>query len=138
MNNSPLHIYCDGGARNNPGPAAIGVVIFDINKNIIAEISEFIGDATNNAAEYIALIFAAQKAAQLGSRNVFFYLDSQLVVRQLTGKYKVKDKNIKKFNAIANHALNAFDTCKFTEIPRKENSQADALVNRALDINTLI
>ena len=138
MNKPPLHIYCDGGARNNPGPAAIGVVIFDHNKNVISEISEFIGDATNNAAEYIALIFGAQEAVRLGSENVVFYLDSQLVVRQLTGKYKVKDKNIKKFNSIAKHALKAFNTCQFTEIPRKENSLADALVNRALDINTLI
>jgi len=139
MNNTPkLHIYTDGGSRNNPGPAAIGVVIYDKNNKIISEISEYIGEATNNAAEYIALIFGAQEAAKLGAQEVIFYSDSQLVIRQLTGKYKVKDKNIKKFHSIAMNILAAFNNSDFKEIPREKNKHADKLVNRALDINTLI
>jgi ribonuclease HI len=137
-NKPVLHIYTDGGSRNNPGPAAIGVVIYDDNKKIVSEISEFIGEATNNAAEYIALIFGAQEALKMKAGKVIFYSDSQLVVRQITGKYKVRDKNLKKFNSIARNILDAFKDRHFKEIPREDNKQADALANRALDVNTLI
>ena len=89
-----LIIYTDGGARGNPGPAGIGVVIYDESKNKLAEISEYIGEATNNQAEYKAVIAATAKAKELGAQELNFYLDSEFVVNQLSHKFKIKNKDL--------------------------------------------
>jgi len=133
-----LHIYCDGGSRNNPGPSAAGAVILDGQKKVILEISEYLGTATNNAAEYIAVILALQEAAFLRADEIYLYLDSQLVCRQLNGAYRQRDVNLKKFHTIAKNLVKNFSKIHFTEIPRQENNIADALVNKALDINSLV
>jgi len=131
-------IFTDGGSRGNPGPAAIGVVIEGISKGI-KEYSEFIGETTNNEAEYQAVIFALKKARQLAGREnlakteVEIRIDSELIARQLRGEYKVEEKNLQPlFMEIWNLRFD-FPKIIFKEIPREENRLADRLVNNILD-----
>ncbi|MFH1411484.1 MAG: ribonuclease HI family protein [Candidatus Omnitrophota bacterium] len=131
-----VRIFTDGGSRGNPGPSGIGAVILSEDGSKISEISEFIGEATNNAAEYIAVTCALQTALRLKAENVVLSLDSQLVARQLKGEYKVKDANIRKFFIMADNMIRAFKTVKILEIPREENKDADKLVNKALDLHS--
>jgi len=128
-------IYTDGGSRGNPGPAAIGVWMETLNKKY----GECIGEATNNVAEYSALIFGLKKLKQLLGKNktkqyeVECYLDSELVVKQLNHKYKLKEEYIQKnFIEIWNLTLD-FRAVSFYYIPREKNKIADSLVNQALD-----
>lgn len=128
-----LIIYTDGGARGNPGPAGIGAVIFDEKKTVLAEISEYLGVATNNQAEYQALIAALKRATTLGAKELECYLDSELVVKQLKREYKVKNKDLAPlFLTIHNLSLN-FKNINYTHIPREKNSLADRLANEAMD-----
>ena len=129
-------IFTDGGARGNPGPAGIGAVIYDEHKKLLAEISEFLGVATNNQAEYKALIAAFRKAADLGAKELDCYLDSELVVKQLKGEYRVKDKDLAKlFLDIHNLSL-SFKKISYTHVPRERNKEADLLANEAMDRGT--
>ncbi len=126
-------IFTDGGARGNPGPAGIGAVIYDADKKLVAEISEYLGVATNNQAEYRALIAALQKAAALKAEELDCYLDSELVVKQLKREYKVKNKDLAPlFLTIHNLSLN-FKKISYTHIPRERNQEADRLANEAMD-----
>jgi ribonuclease HI len=128
-----LIIFTDGGARGNPGPAGIGAAIYDEHKVMVAEISEYLGVATNNQAEYKALIAALNKAHQLGAKELDCYLDSELVVKQLKREYKVKNKDLAPlFLSIHNLSLN-FTKISYTHIPREKNSEADRLANEAMD-----
>ncbi len=128
-----LIIFSDGGARGNPGPAGIGAVLYDENKKIIAEISEYLGETTNNQAEYRALLAALKKAASLKAEEVTCYLDSELVVRQLNREYKVKNKDLAPlFLEVYNLSL-SFQKITFKHIPREQNSVADSLANEAMD-----
>ena len=134
MNHDKLVIFCDGGARGNPGPAGIGAVIYDTNKKVLAEISEYIGEATNNQAEYRAVIAAIEKAKEIKADELLFYLDSELVVRQLNGEYRVKNKELAPlFVKIYNASLD-FKKVSYSHIPREMNKEADKLVNKALDL----
>ena len=128
-----LIIYTDGGARNNPGPGGIGVVIKDGQKNIIAEISEYIGTATNNQAEYKAVIAAIKKAQDLEAEELDFYLDSELVVKQLKREYRVKDKGLAPLFVKVYNAMLGFKKTTFTHVRREFNQEADRLVNEAID-----
>jgi ribonuclease HI len=128
-----LLIHVDGGARGNPGPAAIGVVVSDRDGNTIDELAERIGVATNNVAEYRALLKGLERAAALGAREVEVVNDSELVARQLTGVYKVKHPALKPLYDEAIAALKGFDRWRIRSVPRAENARADALVNAALD-----
>jgi ribonuclease HI len=128
---------CDGGARNNPGPAAVGVVIYE-GKEKVSEISKFIGTATNNVAEYMAFIFAAFELLCMKPKKAVFHLDSQLVARQLKGEYKVRNRELIKFYQLASSLIAKFMDFEIKEVSRKDNKEADALVNRALDFNTLV
>jgi ribonuclease HI len=133
MRYKKLIIYTDGGARGNPGPAGCGAVIYDQDKNIIAEISEFIGKATNNQAEYKAVVFAIKKAREFETEFLDFYLDSELVVKQLKREYKVKNKELAPlFVQIYNETLN-FKKVNFTHVRREFNKEADKLANLAMD-----
>jgi len=128
-----LIIYTDGGARGNPGPAGCGVIFYNENKDVVAEISKFIGHATNNYAEYMAVVFAFEKAKDLGAEYLDFYLDSELVVKQLNREYKVKNKELASlFVKIYNNTLN-FKEVKFFHIRREFNKEADRLANLAMD-----
>lgn len=125
--------FTDGGARGNPGPAGIGAVIYDEHKVLVAEISEYLGETTNNQAEYRALIAALKRATTLEAQEVECYLDSELVVKQLNREYKVKNKDLAPlFLEIHNLSLN-FKKISFTHIPRERNKEADRLANEAMD-----
>ena len=130
-----LIIYTDGGARGNPGPAGCGAVLYDENKNLVAEISEFIGKATNNQAEYKAVIFAIKKAEELKAEELDFYLDSELVVRQLKREYKVKNKELASLFVEVYNSILKFKKVNFFHIKREFNKEADRLANLAMDMN---
>jgi len=130
-----LIIYSDGGARGNPGPAGIGVVIYDESKKIVSEISEYLGVATNNQAEYKACLAGIKKASELGAEEIDFFLDSELVVKQLNLEYKVKNKDLAPlFVQIFNETLK-YKKVTFTHIRREYNKVADALANKAMDLH---
>lgn len=128
-------IYTDGGSRNNPGPAAIGVYIPKSDK----EYSKHLGTATNNEAEYQAIIFALKKVKQLigkekaGNSEIEIRSDSELLINQLNGQYKIKEKNLVPFFIEIWNLKQNFAGVKFVQIPREENKKADSLVNRELD-----
>ncbi|MEK7557984.1 MAG: ribonuclease HI family protein [Patescibacteria group bacterium] len=131
--NNKLTIYTDGGARGNPGPSGIGVVIFDEKGDIIDEISKYIGNATNNQAEYKALIAGLVKAKELGGQEIEVFLDSELVVKQLNREYRVKDQHLALLFVEAYNISISFKKIVFKHISREKNKHADKLVNLALD-----
>jgi ribonuclease HI len=126
-------VNVDGGARGNPGPAAIGIVVSDTDGTVIDEVAERIGVATNNVAEYRAVLKGIERAQALGAGEVELIGDSELVARQLTGAYKVKHASMKPLHAEALAALSRFDRWRIRTVPRAQNARADALVNAALD-----
>jgi ribonuclease HI len=123
----------DGGARGNPGPAAIGVVISDAEGNLLEEHAERIGETTNNAAEYRALLHGIERAAALGASELELIGDSELVVRQVRGEYKVKEATLRALHEQVRLALEAFDRWSIRHVRRDQNAEADRLVNMALD-----
>lgn len=131
--NSKLIIYTDGGARGNPGPAAIGAVLIDQQAKVVAEISECIGEATNNQAEYRAVIAALTKAKSLGASELEFFLDSELVVKQLKLEYKVKNAELVPLFLQVHNLAVGFKKVTFKHVRREQNVEADKLVNLALD-----
>ena len=128
-----LTVNVDGGARGNPGPSAIGMVVRDESGGVLLERGEKIGDATNNVAEYRALIAGIALAKELGADEVDLIGDSELVVKQIQGKYKVKNAGIKPLHAEAKAALADFDSWTISHVRREMNADADRLVNEALD-----
>jgi len=128
-----LIVNVDGGARGNPGPSAIGVVVRDESGGVLLERAEKIGDATNNVAEYKALIAGINLARELGANEVDLIGDSELVVKQVQGKYKVKNAGIKPLHAEAKAALTGFDAWSINHVRREMNAEADRLVNEVLD-----
>jgi ribonuclease HI len=128
-----LVVNVDGGARGNPGPAAIGVVLRDPAGEVLEEIGERIGEATNNVAEYRALLRGIELAAERGATELELIGDSELVVRQVEGKYKVKNAGIKPLHEEVKGALRRVDSWSIRHVRRAENADADRLVNQALD-----
>lgn len=128
-----LTILADGAARGNPGPAAIGVVIMDETESILRELSWTIGEATNNQAEYQALIAGLEAAAEMRAIKVTVNMDSELVVRQLQGTYKVKSPKLAPLFQRAQGLRSRFQSFQIAHVPRERNRRADALANRALD-----
>ncbi|MGZ4676864.1 MAG: ribonuclease HI family protein [Acidimicrobiia bacterium] len=131
-----IRIFCDGGARGNPGPAAIGAVVLDASVDpprLLASVSETIGVATNNVAEYTALIRALEVVAGLGARRVEVRADSQLVIRQLEGRYRVKNAGLQPLYEQARTLLRPYAEVDLQHVRREDNTDADALVNAALD-----
>jgi ribonuclease HI len=126
-------VHVDGGARGNPGPAAIGVVVSDGDGGVLDEVGERIGVATNNVAEYKALLRGIALARALGAREVELVNDSELIAKQLTGAYKVKHPAMKPLYEQAVAALRGFDSWRIRSVPRAQNADADRLVNEALD-----
>jgi ribonuclease HI len=132
-----LLIYADGGARGNPGPAAIGALVLDLTTSPptrLATISERIGATTNNVAEYRAVIAALEAAKQFPARTMRVRSDSMLVIEQLKGRWKVKQAHLKVLYAEARALLDAYDHVELAHVPREQNVEADALVNAALDL----
>ena len=131
-----IRIWCDGGSRGNPGPAAIGAVVEDATQDpaqVLGVVSETIGIATNNVAEYRAVIEGVRLASTFGSDAIEVRADSQLVIKQLSGEYRIKDVNLQKLALEAKGLLNHFSTVELIHVRREFNQDADALVNAALD-----
>jgi ribonuclease HI len=128
-----LTVNVDGGARGNPGPAAVGVVVRDGGGEVVAERGERIGEATNNVAEYRALLLGLDLARKHGGTELELIGDSELVVRQVEGRYKVKNAGIKKLHDEVKQALRGFDSWSIRHVRREHNAAADRLVNQALD-----
>lgn len=126
-------VNVDGGARGNPGPAAIGVVLRGPDGEVVEELGERIGRATNNVAEYRALLAGIELAARHGATDLQLLGDSQLVVRQVEGRYKVKDATMRELHGEVMRALRDFDAWSIRHVRREQNAEADRLVNRALD-----
>ena len=127
-------IYVDGGARGNPGPAGVGVVIQDAaDGQALQEVGYYLGHATNNVAEYTGLIRALELADQLGARGLTIRSDSQLMVRQLLGEYRVKAEGLKPLFQRARELLDGFDSWSIDHVPREKNQVADRLANQAMD-----
>ncbi|MDD5438581.1 MAG: ribonuclease HI family protein [Candidatus Omnitrophica bacterium] len=130
-------VYADGGARGNPGPAGIGVVILDDKGKKLRELSKSIGTATNNVAEYTAVIYGLQEALFLRADEVDVYLDSELVAEQLGGTYRVKNEGLRPLFEQAVHLMQGFKKVNVKNIPRDKNTDADRLVNRAINLSGL-
>ena len=128
-----LTINVDGGARGNPGPAAIGIVVRDPEGEVITDLGETIGDATNNVAEYKALIRGIRMAVELGADELEIRGDSELVVKQMLGQYKVKHPDLRLLFAEVMKLRGKFERLSFTHVPRSQNKEADRLVNEKLN-----
>jgi ribonuclease HI len=128
-----LVIHVDGGARGNPGSAAVGAVVAAQDGTVIDELAERIGVATNNVAEYRAVLLGVARARELGADEVELVNDSELVAKQLSGAYKVKHPAMKPLYEEAMAALRGFDRWRIRTVPRAQNARADELVNEALD-----
>jgi len=126
-------VYVDGGARGNPGPAGVGVVVTDEAGAELDRANEYIGETTNNVAEYRALLLGLQLAQELGAREVEVVNDSELVARQVGGEYKVKNAGLKPLFLEAMRKLREFDSWAVRSVRREHNERADELVNEALD-----
>ena len=128
-----LVVHVDGGARGNPGPAAIGIVVSSPTGEVVRTFSETIGETTNNVAEYRALLRGLELAGEHGAREVHVINDSELVARQVTGVYKVKHPAMQELHRQALAALRGFESWSIESVPRAQNAEADSLVNEALD-----
>jgi ribonuclease HI len=128
-----LVVNVDGGARGNPGPAAVAAVATDEGGQVLGERNAYIGEATNNVAEYRALLLGLELARELGATEVEVVNDSELVARQIGGEYKVKHAGLKPLFIEAMRELRAFDAWAVRSVRREQNERADELVNEALD-----
>ena len=126
-------IFIDGASRGNPGPAGIGVVIKDEAKNSVRKLYKYIGETTNNIAEYTALVYALQEALILRCEAAVINSDSELLIKQLNGEYRIKNENIRQLFQQYLHLKTGFKEINLNLIARKDNSEADKLANRALD-----
>ena len=128
-----LVVHVDGGARGNPGPAGIAAVASAADGSTVEEASAYIGETTNNVAEYRALLLGLELARRLAASEVEIVNDSELVARQIGGQYKVKNAGLRPLHAQVMQELRAFDRWSVRSVPRAGNERADALVNAALD-----
>ncbi len=126
-------LFTDGAARGNPGPAGAGAVIVSPEGHIVAKVGKFLGDETNNVAEYMGLIIGLKRAKAMGIKELDVLADSELMVRQLNGEYAVKAEHLKPLHDEAKALLKAFAEIEIRHIPREQNGQADAMSNRAID-----
>jgi ribonuclease HI len=133
MHSKVAVIYVDGGSRGNPGPAGSGAVI-TVDGQLVAELSKYIGVATNNVAEYTGLIIGLEKAYQLGYKKVDVRMDSELVVKQMLGIYKVKNENLLPLSLQAQSLAKKFSHFKIEHVRREFNKEADRLANLAMDL----
>ena len=130
-------LHTDGGARGNPGPAGIGVVLTAEDGEVIGEIAQGIGEATNNVAEYAALIAGLEMALDKGVSHVDIYLDSELVVSQLLGKWKIKKDTLRPLAVKARALMNRFESFTISHVRRELNADADKLANQGMDAAAL-
>jgi ribonuclease HI len=126
-------MFADGGSRGNPGPAASGAVILALDGTVLREVGEFLGIATNNVAEWNGLCSGLEAAAEMGIRRLAVRMDSELVVRQIGGQYRVKHPALQPFHQRAKSLMRRFERIEIAHVPRKQNALADSLVNDVLD-----
>jgi ribonuclease HI len=131
--NMKVIVHTDGASRGNPGPAAVGIVITDENGTVLVELSEYIGETTNNVAEYRALLRGLQEAVRLNAKEVLIYGDSQLMIKQMNGEYRVRHPNLVPLYNDARNMVRSLGQVSFTYVPRSKNTRADELANQALD-----
>jgi ribonuclease HI len=127
------YLYCDGGARGNPGPAAAAAVLFDAAQRVVDQASKYLGSTTNNIAEYEGLLLGLALAQAQGVQELKIKLDSELVVKQINGEYKVRHPGLKTLYKKAKSRLQSFRRWELAYVPREENTLADSLVNMAID-----
>jgi ribonuclease HI len=128
-------LFTDGGSRGNPGPAAYGYVLETEDGHVLAAHGETIGRATNNVAEYRAVLLGIERAGALGAAELELVGDSELIVKQVRGEYRVKDASLRELHSQVRAALAGFERWSIRNVPREENAHADRLVNEALDAN---
>ena len=128
-----INIFIDGASRGNPGPSGIGIVFCDEQNSVIKKLFKFIGNATNNVAEYSALVYAMQEALIDRYDEVSIKSDSELLTKQLTGEYKVKNDNLRPYYDLFQHISKGFSKIEVISIGRECNSLADKLANKAID-----
>ncbi len=133
MTPKKLILYADGGSRGNPGPAAAGAYLEDETGHPVARIYKYLGETTNNVAEYSALVFGLKEALRRGAKQLLIRMDSQLVIRQVEGTYRVKEPTLIKLHQKVTELLEQFPAYTLEHIPREKNEEADRLVNHALD-----
>ena len=126
-------LHTDGGARGNPGPAGIGVVLTDASGKVLGEIAEGIGRATNNVAEYKALIAGLKLAKELGVTDLAIRVDSELVAQQIRGDWKIKKDTLRVLAIDARRLMNGFASAEISNVPREQNADADKLANQGMD-----
>jgi len=129
-------LFADGGSRGNPGPSAYGAVVVDEDGTVVREISAYLGTSTNNVAEWSGLIAGLEAALEMGVDDIDVRLDSELVVRQLSGAYRVKQSHLLPLHAKAKTLLRRFARSDVAHVRREQNKEADALVNQVLDAHT--
>jgi ribonuclease HI len=130
----PYVLHADGAARGNPGPAGAGAVLFDPRGLVLAELRRALGTGTNNRAEYEALLMGLEEARRRGIAELVVRLDSELIVRQLRGEYRVKAVGLQPFAQRALRLLGEFQSVRVEHVPRERNAHADRLANEAIDL----
>ena len=133
MSSQHLFVYADGGSRGNPGPAGAGAYLENEAGEAVARVYKYLGETTNNVAEYSALIFGLKEALRQKAEEVTVRMDSQLVVKQISGEYRVKEPTLQKLHAQVQALLQGFKKFRVEHIPREENGKADELANLAMD-----
>ena len=129
-------VYIDGASHGNPGPAGVGVVFVDRQSQPVHQFSAYLGETTNNVAEYLALIYALQEALRDGYAVLAVKTDSELLARQINGQYAVRDAQLRLLHALALHLLGGFKGCVVSHIPRTQNRLADRLAGQAVNAAT--
>jgi ribonuclease H / adenosylcobalamin/alpha-ribazole phosphatase len=126
-------VNCDGAARGNPGPAGAGAVVADADGDVLVEIAEGLGETTNNVAEYTAAIRGLEAAKALGADEVLLRSDSQLMINQMTGRYRVKTPHLQPLHRQVRDLVRSFSRVEFEHVPRERNAHADRLANKGVD-----
>ncbi len=135
MGRKALNIYVDGASRGNPGKAGIGIIVYDDRNKVIRRFKQYLGRTTNNVAEYMALIYALQEGLISRNSSLTIYTDSELVIKQLEGKYRIKDELLKMLFKQVEHLKEGFEEVRIKHIDGKENKEADRLANQAIDMS---
>lgn len=129
----PVIVHIDGASRGNPGPSGVGVVFTGANGSPALELSKYLGETTNNVAEYLALLYALQEAQARGFTSVHVRTDSELLAKQLHGEYRVRDATLRLLHDFARQVMRAFAQCTIEHVPREQNTAADRLATAAVE-----
>jgi ribonuclease HI len=128
-----MTLFVDGASRGNPGPSGVGVVLYDGGRRVLCSFGRYIGETTNNVAEYTALLYGLKEALTQQAASLKVRTDSELLARQIQGRYKVKEPHLKVLHDQVHHLIPVFNSFSIHHIPREKNREADRLANRAID-----